>query len=689
MDEREAALAAAFADYRERLLRGEHPSLEEYRDRLGDTITELESVLVADGSLDAPAQRDRINGKPLPAPFGRYILLRELGRGAVGVVYEAQDNQLDRLVAVKVLNSQAIDDPAQIERFHREAKALAKVDHPHAVRIFDFDTVDGQLFYAMTLVDGCSLTDWIKRYAKLGTQPNVSEVVEGAAHIADAVHSMHEVGVFHRDIKPGNIMLDRDGKWILADFGLARYVDGPQITRTTDSVGSPQYMPPERILARGDAFDRRSDVYSLAATIFEALTTRAVFKAKTFEHLAMQVMKDQPPAPSSAADGISKALDQVVLKGLEKRPDDRYEDAAKFADDLRAVGRGEAPKGKPVSSKRRAIRSVGARKWWIVAGAVLLGAALFIGQCMVRQTPGIGLSIEPDRPFTVKVNTREIPLSEIQFTGDGRPMIPLPATEDEYLIEVISPHFFRWTTLSRVFGQTVTPEFVSLTPKNYLSREAQEAFTSKLGHAGVLSEALMAPDDSPPVAAELAQPLIISPRGRIGRGELSRVFLALPRDDQSLEGRAVIVRAGDEELERVALDRRGATRVAFGTQVVRLSMSGGADSGLQDNDLITIQLVDGLGELEAESSVRFSIESVTKLRTEHRPFLTFSEFRSSIHLQRYANALDLALREFTHDSLEEANRVLVRAALRSIFADNLDVLDRLPLWHAAREAGEL
>ena len=269
--------------------------------------------------LLAPDAAQPVLGRTL----GGHRLLREIGRGGMGVVYEALDLALDRKVALKVLPSHLLPDAKRIVRFKREAQLLAGLSHPHVVKVHTVGSEGECHFFAMELVDG------------LPIEPGpAARVVPKIAAIADALAHVHARGLVHRDVKPGNILVRRDGSPVLTDFGLAHADDLPAMTRSGEFAGTPYYVSPEQ--ARGEAVDARSDVFSLGATLYEVLTGRRPFAAESTAAVLQRIQHEEVLSPDQLDPRLAPDLCAIVLKALEKEPQDRYAGAAEFAADLHA-----------------------------------------------------------------------------------------------------------------------------------------------------------------------------------------------------------------------------------------------------------------------------------------------------------------------------------------------------------------
>ncbi|MFI7675871.1 protein kinase [Actinophytocola sp. NPDC049390] len=265
-----------------------------------------------------------MGGGPATEMFGRYRIEELLGRGGMGEVHRAYDTAHDRHVALKRLPAAAGEEFRA--RFRREAKLVAALNEPHVIRIHAHGEIDGRLYLDMALVEGPDL----KRVLADGPLPP-ARAVEVLGQVAAALDAAHAAGVLHRDVKPGNILLDRDGRVYLADFGIARELadDATLLTNTGDYIGTLDYMAPER-LTRGDSADAASDVYSLACVLFQCLTGRVPFPAADSVGKLSAQLNDPPPAPSLFDRRIPAAMDLVVRTGMDKDPRRRYPSAGEL-----------------------------------------------------------------------------------------------------------------------------------------------------------------------------------------------------------------------------------------------------------------------------------------------------------------------------------------------------------------------
>jgi eukaryotic-like serine/threonine-protein kinase len=247
---------------------------------------------------------------------GRYRITRKLGAGGMANVYLAEDQELGRRVAIKILNERHANDDQFVERFRREAKNAAGLSHPNVVSIYDRGEAEGTYYIAMEYVEGRTLKDLI---VTRGPSP-IGIAIDYTRQVLQALRFAHRAGIVHRDIKPHNVIVDGDGRVKVADFGIAR-AGASQMTEAGSIIGTAQYLSPEQ--ARGAPVDQTSDLYSVGIVLYELLTGTVPFNGDTPVEIAMKHLSQTPQPPSAKRHDVPPDLDKVVLRALAKDPADR------------------------------------------------------------------------------------------------------------------------------------------------------------------------------------------------------------------------------------------------------------------------------------------------------------------------------------------------------------------------------
>src|SRR5436309_4780609 len=333
-----------------------------------DSATGVGSSVGATFSVDPAAKSDDTDGNDVSrahvikkarraagilADFGDYELLEEIGRGGEGLVYRARRKSLNRTVALKVIGLGPWTTEAHFKRFRREAEAAASLEHPCIVPIYEVGERDAQCYFSMKFIEGGQLDEVVKR-----TPMSIARAVELIAKLARTVHYAHEHGILHRDVKPGNILLDRNGEPHLTDFGLARLVEAEStITRTLEVMGTPSYMAPEQATGNNRGISCQTDVYGLGAVLYQLLTGQPPFAGGTTYETVKLLLETEPRPPRQLNPKIDRDLSTICLKCLEKDPQRRYSSALALAEDLE-----HWLKHEPIRAHRAGIFSRG-RKW--------------------------------------------------------------------------------------------------------------------------------------------------------------------------------------------------------------------------------------------------------------------------------------------------------------------------------------
>src|SRR6266702_4677033 len=264
---------------------------------------------------------------------GRYRIVRKLGAGGMANVYLAEDQELGRRVAIKILDDRHASDDQFVERFRREAKNAAGLNHPNIVSIYDRGEAEGTYYIAMEYLDGRSLKELI---LSRGPAP-VHVAIDYARQLLAALRFAHRHGIVHRDIKPHNVLVDAEGRLKVTDFGIAR-AGASQMTEAGSIIGTAQYLSPEQ--ARGAPVDQTSDLYSVGVVLYEMLTGKVPFTGDAPVEIAMKHLNAVPEPPSTKRPEIPPDLDMIVIRALAKDPDERYQTAEEMDADLARIERG-------------------------------------------------------------------------------------------------------------------------------------------------------------------------------------------------------------------------------------------------------------------------------------------------------------------------------------------------------------
>jgi serine/threonine protein kinase len=276
--------------------------------------------------------------------YGRYEVVREIGKGSMGVVYQAHDPQIDRLVALKVLRQDRLTSEDFVRRFLKEAKAIGRLSHPNIVTVYDVGEDQGTVYLAMEFLEGAPMNKVVEE-RKLGPE----EVVRLGIQVAETLEYAHKKGIVHRDVKPSNIIVQTDGQIKITDFGIA-HIEDPSAsvqTQAGEILGTPAYMSPEQVVSR--PVDGRSDLFSLGIILYELSTGRRPFGGDSLASVFNAITQETPSPPSKVNPALSASLSQIIMKCLRKIPDERFESGMTLAEALKGIlrekelGAGKAP----------------------------------------------------------------------------------------------------------------------------------------------------------------------------------------------------------------------------------------------------------------------------------------------------------------------------------------------------------
>lgn len=426
----------ALAEYWAEFESGRHPDREALLVRFPEARQALEGCLAsleAVARWTAPSSRDGmsagatdtrecdVTAVPLQEQIGDYRLLRPIGRGGMGVVYEAEQISLGRRVAVKILPFATVLDERKRIRFLNEARAVAMLDHPGIVTVHAVGCDLGIHYYAMQLIEGRTLAqviDELQRLCTHGPLPSSSLAVvcpstiddtnhadgdgssldsdlrgrlspassphyfrtmaEWGIQAAEALQHAHSTGIVHRDIKPSNLILTNEGQLFVVDFGLALVRNEARLTMTGDLLGTARYMSPEQVRGPADELDHRTDIYSLGVTFYEICTLQPVFGSEDRHRVLQRVLYEDPVPPRQINRAVPADLETILLKALAKRPNERYATAAALAEDLRRFVDGRPILARPPSAVARAAKWLGRRRALVTSVTAAIGGVVLV-----------------------------------------------------------------------------------------------------------------------------------------------------------------------------------------------------------------------------------------------------------------------------------------------------------------------
>ncbi|TWT79360.1 Serine/threonine-protein kinase PrkC [Planctomycetes bacterium CA13] len=368
------------------VITAEHPDLADVFSLYLEKLDSLYGVAVGFAAAPKP------NSESMT--LGDFTIVREIGRGGMGVVYEATQRSLNRRVAIKLLPMASLLDSRQIARFKNEAHAAGLLQHPNIVPVHSVGTDRGMHYYAMQYIDGESIEQWVSEQVAASAnfddtgrhfEVDAKQVTEWAIDVAEALHAAHETGVVHRDVKPSNLMLDKQGKIWITDFGLARCQTEVSLTQSGDLIGTMRYMSPEQARGQLALVDGRSDIYSLAATLYEMLTLQPAHQGGDAPTLLKMIDEREVTPLRQLRGDLPRDLETVIAKAMSKGRDGRYETAEAFADDLRRVVEGEPTFARPPTVTDRISRWASKHRQGVLV-SILAVALGFVGLAVSTAT---------------------------------------------------------------------------------------------------------------------------------------------------------------------------------------------------------------------------------------------------------------------------------------------------------------
>ncbi len=402
--------------------------------------------------------------------YGRYRIVKELGKGTMGVVYQAHDPQIDRMVAIKVLRPDRVTSDEFVARFLKEARAIGRLSHPGIVTVFDVGNANDTVYIAMEYLIGEPF-DEVIRSGRLA----VPQCIDIAIQVAETLDYAHSKGIVHRDIKPSNIIMTPENRVKLTDFGIARIEDiaaGHQ-TRAGEILGTPIYMAPEQVA--GSTVDRRSDLYSLGVILYEMIAGRRPFTGNNIAAIFRAITLDEPDPPASINPFISKALSDLIMKSLAKAPQERFQTGRQMADALRHVADGhnrETPTAMPAESARQSQKSK--KPLWMAGLSLLLIAIAALGVYFYldqgtpppAREPAVAVPPqEAELPAVLKISS-DPEGAQVYIGGafKGRTPLDVPLPLGKYELRLNLPEHLVWEAQVELDAEGETPVHIQMQP---------------------------------------------------------------------------------------------------------------------------------------------------------------------------------------------------------------------------------
>ena len=408
----------------------ENPDNTQFCGKCGEAFDPAEGVSLTK-TLITPAERLK-EGDTIGA---RYIIIEELGRGGMGVVYRAEDTKLRRTVALKFLPPELTHIPEVKERFMREAQAAAALDHPNICTVYESDEAEGANFISMAYIEGQSLKEKIEAGPMA-----LEEALKLAEQVAEGLQEAHQKGIVHRDIKSANIMVSERGQAKIMDFGLARVAGSSLLTKDGSTMGTVSYMSPGQ--ARGKEVDHRTDIWSFGVVLYELLTGKLPFQGEHEQAVIYSILKENPEPITNLRPDVPVSIEQVVEKALEKDADKRYQQVDELLDDLKSISAGIVPEEIKVRLRKEKLRK--RRKAIVYAGAV--GLAIMAAVLVLTFFPGRAEAID---------SIAVLPLENL--TGDPEQEIFVDGVTDELI-----GHIAQISGLRRVISRSTAMQYKSV-----------------------------------------------------------------------------------------------------------------------------------------------------------------------------------------------------------------------------------
>lgn len=390
--------------------------------------------------------------------YGRYRVVKELGKGAMGIVYKAFDPQIDREVALKILRKDRLTDDEFAQRFFKEAKAIGRLSHPNIVTVYDVGQDHGTIYIAMEFLEGRPLDEAIKE-----DKLKITDIGSIGAQIAEALNYAHQKGVVHRDIKPSNIILNSDGRIKITDFGIAQIEDLLTIHQTQAGaiLGTPVYMSPEQVNAQ--PVDGRSDLYALGVILYELLTGLKPFTGKNFTAIFAAIINSKPAVPVEIVSGISKAQSDLIMKSINKEPDRRFQTGREMAEALKSTftdSQSDKSFFKIISKQRSNL--LGVFLITVLVVAIMAGGIYYYINFMhTKPEPVVNIKKNAMLQIDSTPDGAQVFMNNL-FKGKTPLILKLPL--GKYEIRMSLPEYYEWEAELHLDKEEETPLAVQLVP---------------------------------------------------------------------------------------------------------------------------------------------------------------------------------------------------------------------------------
>lgn len=395
--------------------------------------------------------------------YGRYQIIKEIGKGSMGVVFQSHDPNLDIQVALKVLRHDRVVSEAFVKRFLSEAKVLGRLDHPNIVRVYNVDEAEGTVYIAMEFIEGEPLNEVMlkKRFSP-------EEIIEFGITVAEALDYANQKGIVHRDVKPSNILVRPDGRLKITDFGIARIEDpeGHQQTQAGEILGTPAYMSPEQVESK--PVDGRSDLFSLGIILYELSTGKRPFKGENLASVFNSIIKESPAQIREMAPSIPEELSGIIMKCLEKSPDARFKTGNELAEALKDCIKKEGPATAAIPGIERKEKNKFPVLLIVIAFVILGGISSYLIFGKTGPTP-IEKKIVP-----AFLQTESSPPGANVFINGmfkGKTPVRLELSlEGKYEVRLTLPDYHDWEAQVQLKDKGETPLFVELIPVEHAGK---------------------------------------------------------------------------------------------------------------------------------------------------------------------------------------------------------------------------